>query len=274
MSLLESIAGPRDLRGLTEDQLAVLASEIRDALGRDVLTRRRTPRSQPRRGRADPRHPPGLRLPARPGRLRHRAPGLRPQDAHRTGGAVRPAAPGGRPQRLPEPGRVRPRHRRELPRLDLAQLCRRAGQGLRDPRRGPARRRRHRRRRAHRRHGLGGAQQHRDRQGLPAGDRGQRQRPLLHADHRRPGHRADHAAHQPALRAGARPGQEAAQRRPRRRPRGLRRPARDEEGPQGRARAAGPVRGPRPQVRRPGRRPRPCRRWSRRWPRPSGSAGR
>ena len=32
MSLLESIAGPRDLRGLTEDQLAVLASEIRDAL--------------------------------------------------------------------------------------------------------------------------------------------------------------------------------------------------------------------------------------------------
>jgi len=32
MSLLESIAGPRDLRGLTEDQLAVLASEIRDLL--------------------------------------------------------------------------------------------------------------------------------------------------------------------------------------------------------------------------------------------------
>ncbi len=32
MSLLESIAGPRDLRGLTEDQLALLASEIRDLL--------------------------------------------------------------------------------------------------------------------------------------------------------------------------------------------------------------------------------------------------
>jgi 1-deoxy-D-xylulose-5-phosphate synthase len=32
MSLLESIGGPRDLRGLTEDQLAVLAGEIRDAL--------------------------------------------------------------------------------------------------------------------------------------------------------------------------------------------------------------------------------------------------
>ena len=66
-------------------------------------------------------------------------------------------------QRLPEPGGVRPRHRRELPRLHRAHLRRRAGQGLRDPRRGPPRRRRHRRRRAHRRHGLGGAQQHRDR---------------------------------------------------------------------------------------------------------------
>ena len=43
-------------------------------------------------------------------------------------------------------------------------LRRRAGQGVRHPRRGPPRRRRHRRRRAHRRHGLGGAQQHRDRQ--------------------------------------------------------------------------------------------------------------
>jgi 1-deoxy-D-xylulose-5-phosphate synthase len=32
MSLLESIGGPRDLRGLTEDQLATLAGEIRDAL--------------------------------------------------------------------------------------------------------------------------------------------------------------------------------------------------------------------------------------------------
>jgi len=32
MSLLDSIAGPRDLRGLTEDQLALLTSEIRDLL--------------------------------------------------------------------------------------------------------------------------------------------------------------------------------------------------------------------------------------------------
>ncbi len=44
-------------------------------------------------------------------------------------------------------------------------------------------------------------------------------------------------AHQPALRAAARRGQEAPQRRPRRRPGGVRRPARDEEGHEGRPRA-------------------------------------
>ena len=123
--------------------------------------------------------------------------------------------------------------------------------------RGPAHRGRHRRRSAHRRNGLGGAQQHRDRQELAPRHRRQRQRPLLHADRGRPDHRADHAAHQPPLRAGARPGQEATHRRAGRRPRGVRHPARDEEGPQGRTRAAGPVRGPRAQVRRTGRRPRP-----------------
>ena len=96
-----------------------------------------------------------------------------------------PAPPGGRRQRLPQPGRVRARHRRELPRLHRALVRRRAGQGLRDPRRGPPRRRGHRRRRAHRRHGLGGAQQHRDRPQQPAGHRRQRQRPLLHPDRRR-----------------------------------------------------------------------------------------
>ena len=45
----------------------------------------------------------------------------------------------------------------------VAVLRRRAGQGLRHPRRGPARRRGDRRRRADRRHGLGGAEQHRRR---------------------------------------------------------------------------------------------------------------
>ena len=42
------------------------------------------------------------------------------------------------------------------------------------------------------------------RQGPPPGDRGQRQRPLLHADRRRPRQPPHRAAHQPALRAGAR----------------------------------------------------------------------
>ena len=42
------------------------------------------------------------------------------------------------------------------------------------------------------------------------GDRRQRQRPLLHADRRRPRQPPHRAAHQPALRAGARPGQAAA----------------------------------------------------------------
>ena len=42
-----------------------------------------------------------------------------------------------------------------------------------------------------------------------AGHRRQRQRPLLHADRRRPRRPPRHAAHQPALRAGARPGQDA-----------------------------------------------------------------
>ena len=180
-------------------------------------------------------------------------------------GAVRPAAPGGRPQRLPEPGRVRPRHRRELPRLDRAVLRRRAGQGLRDPRRGPARRRGDRRRRADRRHGLGGAEQHRDRQATPGWSSSST---TTAAPTRRPSAGSPTAL--TTLRTNPRYEQvlDLVKKRlnavPGVGPRGVRRAARDEEGPQGRARAAGPLRGPRPEVRRPGRRPRPCRPWSRR----------
>ena len=95
----------------------------------------------------------------------------------------------------------------------------------------------------------------------PARHRRQRQRPLLRADHRRPGRPPRHAAAQPGLREGARPdqglaGEDAAGRRA-----ALRGAARGQEGHQGRGRAAGPVRGPRHQVRRPGRRPRHRRRW-------------
>ena len=55
-----------------------------------------------------------------------------------------------------------------------------------------------RRRRADRRHGLGGAEQHRRRQGPAGRHRRQRQRPLLRADHRRPGPPPRHAAHHAA----------------------------------------------------------------------------
>ncbi len=74
-----------------------------------------------------------------------------------------------------------------------------------------------------------------------------------------PRDRAHRAAHQPALRARPRHGQAPTQRGPGRRPGGVRRPPRHEEGRQGRARAAGSLRGPRPEVRRPRRRPRPDR---------------
>ena len=274
MGYLESISTPSDLRDLGDAELTALAAEIRDFL-------------IPTCARTGGHLGPNLGVVELTLAIHRVFDSPRDRVVFDTGHQsyvhklvtgrtreLRHAAPGGRRQRLPEPGRVRARHRRELARLDLPVVRRRAGQGLPHPRRGPARRRRDRRRCPHRRHGLGGAQQHRHRPGQPPRHRRQRQRALLHPDDRRPRHRAHHAAHQPALRAGPRPGQEAPQRRARRRPRGVRRAARGQEGHEGRARAAGPLRGPRPQVRRPRRRPRPRRRWSRRWPRPSGSAAR
>ena len=62
MGLLDRITGPRDLRDLTDAELAELATEIRDVLVRTVLPHRRPPRPQPRRRRADPGDAPGLRL--------------------------------------------------------------------------------------------------------------------------------------------------------------------------------------------------------------------
>ena len=93
---------------------------------------------------------------------------------------------------------------RELARLHRPVLRRRAGQGLRScaasrPHRG----RGDRRRRADRRHGLGGAQQHRRGQEQPAGHRRQRQRPLLHADDRRARRAPGHGPAVAALRARA-----------------------------------------------------------------------
>ena len=262
MGLLDRITGPRDLRDLSAAELDELAQEIRDFLVRKVS--RTGGHLGPNLGVVE------LTLalhrvfdsPVGPDRLRHRPPVLRAQDRHRSRRRLRQAPAGGRPLRLPQPRRVRARRRRELPRLDRAVVRRRARQGVLDPRREAARRRRDRGRCAHRRDGLGGAEQHRRRRRQrrpPAGDRGQRQRPLLHPDRRRSRQPPHRAAHQPPLRAGPRPGQAPAERRPRRRPRRVRRPARDEEGHEGRPRPAGPVRGPRPEVRRTRRRPRPGR---------------
>ena len=90
----------------------------------------------------------------------------------------------------------------------------------------------------------------------PARHRGQRQRPVLRADHRRSRAPPRHAAYDAGLRAVPRVGPQRPRAYPGGRRADLRDPARDEEGHQGHRRAAGHVRGPRAEVRRPGRRPR------------------
>ena len=134
MGLLESIATPEDLNGLSEDQLDTLATEIRDFL---VETCSRTG------GHLGPNlgvveltmaihrvfDSPRDRVVFDTG---HQAYVHKLLTGRKAG--FWEAPPGGRRQRLPEPGGVAPRHRRELPRLHRAELRRRPGQGLRDPR--------------------------------------------------------------------------------------------------------------------------------------------
>ena len=98
---LERIAEPGDLDDLTEDQLTELAGEIRDFIVAAVAETRRPPRLQPRRGRADARPAPRVRVAPRRHPVGHRPPGLRPQARHRAAGRLRRAAPGRRPVRLP-----------------------------------------------------------------------------------------------------------------------------------------------------------------------------
>ena len=204
VTLLESIAGPRDLKELDVGPAARPGQRNSGPADRDGVADQRAPRAQPRRGRADHRAAPGVRLAGGQDRLRHRPPGLRAQAAHRAGGRVRHAAPARRAVRLPEPGRVRARPGGELARVHQPVLRRRAGQGVPAARRdGPHRGRGDRRRRADRRDGLGGAEQHRGGQGQPAGHRGQRQRPLLPADDRRAGQPPGPGPGQPAVRERA-----------------------------------------------------------------------
>ena len=117
MGLLEQVTSPADLRDLTDAQLEALASEIRDELVRTCA---------PRGGHLGPNlgvveltlaihrifDSPRDRVVWDTGHQAY---------VHKmlTGRAdpVRHPAHRGRPVRLPEPGRVRARHRRELPRL-------------------------------------------------------------------------------------------------------------------------------------------------------------
>ena len=80
---------PRPARPQRRPARRASRREIRDFLVADLLAHRRPPRPQPRRRRADPGDPPGLRLPARPGRLRHRPPGLRAQAGDRPAAGLR-----------------------------------------------------------------------------------------------------------------------------------------------------------------------------------------
>ena len=218
MSLLDGISSPRDLRDLSEDELTTLASEIRDLLIRTVATN--TGHLGPNLGVVELTlaihrvfDSPRDRVVFDTGHQAYVHKLVTGRVAE-FGTLRREGGMSGYPSQAESEHDIV----ENSPRFDRAQLRRRHRQGLRHPRRGPPRRRGDRRRRAHGRHGLGGAQQHRHRPRLAAGDGRQRQRALLHPDDRWPRQRAHRAAHQPALRAGARPGQEARQRRPRRRP--------------------------------------------------------
>ncbi len=196
---------PRDDHGTPGPRPAEPGADARARHRDPAVPRRRglqdgrPPRAEPRRRRDDARHPPGLRLAEGPHRLRHRPPVLRAQAAHGTAGLL-PAPRVGRPRRLPAARGVGARHRRELARVELAELGGRHLARVRDHRPDrPARGRGRGRRCPHGRHDVGGAQQHLRRQHAEAHHRRQRQRPLLRADHRRHGALPQHRAHAPHL---------------------------------------------------------------------------
>ena len=163
MGVLDRITGPRDLRDLSDDELDELASEIRDFLVRKVsrtgghlgpnlgvveltLAMHRVFDSPKDRLVFDTGHQAYVHK-----IVTGRAEGF---DKLRQEGGL-----SGYPsQAESDHDIVENSHASTVP-----VLRRRARQGVRDPRRGPARRGGDRRRRAHRRDGLGGAEQHRGR---------------------------------------------------------------------------------------------------------------
>ena len=120
--LLATIASPGDLRDLDPQRCVALAEEIRAFIVEAVTSLRRPPRFESRRrSRRRSRSTVSFTRRGRPA-VRHRPPGVRAQAADRPPRWLRPAAQGGWPLGLPEPGRVRPRLDRELARVDGAQL--------------------------------------------------------------------------------------------------------------------------------------------------------
>ena len=256
MSLLERIQGPKDLKALPASEVPALAEEIRQFLVDQVS--RTGGHLGPNLGVVeltialhrvfDSPHDSIVLDTGHQSYVhklltgRHDFTGLRTQGGH---------------LRVPQPRGVRARHRRELARLHLAVVGARHRRRPGGPgRAGPAHRGRHRRRRPHRRHGLGGDQQHRRRARPTARRRRQRQHPLLRPDPRRPRRPPRDAAHHPRLRTVPRLGQAQRLAHAGRGWRDVRDAARGQEGHQGHRRPAGHVRGPRPEVRRPDRRPR------------------
>ena len=120
-------------------------------------------RTQPRCRRDHPGDPPGLRLTPRRCALRHRPPVLRPQDRHRPRAGFDTLRQRGGLTGYQERAESEHDWIESSARVGSAVLCRRPGQGLRIERAGPPRRGRGRRRGTHRRHVLGGAEQHRRR---------------------------------------------------------------------------------------------------------------
>ena len=224
---------------------------------RGGLQDRRPPRPQPRRGRADHRAAPGLRLARRTGSSSTpatRATCTSCSPAARTSpGCKSKGGLSGYPSRAESEHDVI----ENSPRLHRARLGRRPRQGQRAARPRRPRGRRDRRRRADRRHGLGGAEQHRRRQGPPAGHRRQRQRALVRARPSAASPTTWPPCAPPTATSASWPGARTLlERTPVVGQPALRDAARREEGPQGLHRPAGHVRGPRPEVRRPDRRPR------------------
>ena len=129
--VLSRVHSPADLRGLSREELTLLAAEIRDLLVQTVS--RTGGHLGPNLGAVEltiALHR-SFDSPTEPILFDVGPPGLRPQDPHRPRRAVPDPAPDRRPVRLPEPRREPPRLDRELARLDGAVLRRRAGQGLR-----------------------------------------------------------------------------------------------------------------------------------------------